>query len=39
VVELACTCRPAQVQMVLPDFQHLVASFHIRQGESQGEQR
>jgi hypothetical protein len=39
VVELACTCRPAQVPAVLPDFQRLVASFHIRQGEWQGEQR
>jgi hypothetical protein len=33
VVELACTCRPEQAQDVVPDFQRLVASFHIRQGE------
>lgn len=30
VVELACTCRPAQATSVLPDFQRLVASFHVR---------
>jgi hypothetical protein len=33
LVELACTCRPEQSQTVVPDFQRLVASFHIRQGE------
>jgi hypothetical protein len=31
VVELACTCLPAQAAAVVPDFQRLVASFHIRQ--------
>ena len=30
VVELACTCLPEQVPEVIPDFQRLVASFHIR---------
>jgi hypothetical protein len=39
VVELACTCRPEQVPLVLPDFQRLVASFHIRQDSPQGDQR
>ena len=33
VVELACTCRPDQAPAVIPEFQRLVASFHIRQGE------
>lgn len=35
VVELACTCRPDQAARVVPDFQKLVASFHLRQGEQQ----
>lgn len=35
VVELACTCRPDQAARVVPDFQELVASFHLRQGEQQ----
>jgi hypothetical protein len=39
VVELVCTCRPAQVPLVLPDFQRLVASFHIRQDTPQGGRR
>ncbi len=33
LVELACTCRPDQAASVVPDFQQLVASFHLRQGE------
>lgn len=32
LVELACTCRPDQAVHVVPDFQQLVASFHLRQG-------
>jgi hypothetical protein len=35
VVELACTCLPDQTARVVPDFQKLVASFHLRQGEQQ----
>jgi hypothetical protein len=35
VIELACTCRPDQTPRVVPDFQKLVASFHLRQGEPQ----
>lgn len=30
MVELACTCLPAQTDAVIPDFQRLVATFHIR---------
>lgn len=33
LVELACTCRPDQAGAVMREFQRLVASFHIRQGE------
>lgn len=33
MVELTCTCRPEQAATVMPEFQRLVASFHIRQGE------
>lgn len=33
LVELACTCRPEQTPSVVADFQWLVASFHVRQGE------
>lgn len=33
VVELACTCQPDQIPDVIPDFQRLVASFHVRQRE------
>lgn len=33
VVELACTCLPDQIPDVIPDFQRLVASFHVRQRE------
>jgi hypothetical protein len=35
LVELACTCRPDQVPSVVPDFQRLVASFHIRTGQEE----
>ncbi|HEX3648521.1 MAG TPA: LpqN/LpqT family lipoprotein [Pseudonocardiaceae bacterium] len=35
VIELACTCRPDQAARVVPDFQKLVASFHLRQGDQQ----
>ncbi|HEX4705995.1 MAG TPA: hypothetical protein VH352_28015 [Pseudonocardiaceae bacterium] len=33
IVELACTCLPTQTDAVIPDFQRLVASFHIRERE------
>jgi hypothetical protein len=33
LVELACTCKPEQTPSVVADFQRLVASFHVRQGE------
>lgn len=33
VVELACTCLPDQIPDVIPDFQRLVASFHLSQRE------
>lgn len=35
LVELACTCRPDQAQAVIPEFQRLVASFHIRHGQGE----
>lgn len=34
VVELACTATPEQAPEAVPDFQRLVASFHIRGRES-----
>ncbi|HEX3589383.1 MAG TPA: hypothetical protein VHV74_07110, partial [Pseudonocardiaceae bacterium] len=33
LVELACTCKPEQTPSVVADFQRLMASFHVRQGE------
>ena len=30
VVEIACTCLPTQAATVIPDFQRLVSTFHIR---------
>jgi hypothetical protein len=33
VVELACTCLPEQTDAVVPAFQRLVATFHIREKE------
>lgn len=33
LVEMACTCRAEQAPTVVPEFQAMVGSFHIRQGE------
>lgn len=39
LVELACTCRPDQAPTVIPEFQRLVGSFHIRQGQEDRDDR
>lgn len=36
VVEIACTCLPTQTDAVIPDFQRLVATFHVRRHDQPG---